>query len=120
MDIVFCGKPFPIQYEAATNVLQNLVKDQNGGPSSLFSRPPLSRFYAIGDNPKSDIRGANNCGDQWTSILVRTGVFDGMGNDEDDPAEVVVDDILNAVKYIIKDKSLRSNHRTAHVLESPY
>jgi ribonucleotide monophosphatase NagD (HAD superfamily) len=34
----------------------------------------------IGDNPKSDIAGANKKG--WTSILVRTGVFKGADNDE--------------------------------------
>jgi ribonucleotide monophosphatase NagD (HAD superfamily) len=44
----------------------------------------------IGDNPKSDIRGANSAG--WSSILVRTGVFKGE-NDEEDPAKYVVDNI---------------------------
>ena len=37
----------------------------------------------IGDNPKSDIRGANDIG--WISILVRSGVFKGV-NDPLDPA----------------------------------
>ena len=120
LDIVFCGKPFPIQYEAATDVLQNLVKDQNSSTSGTSSARTLTRVYAIGDNPKSDIRGANNSGDHWTSILVRTGVFDGMGNDEDDPADVVVNDVLDAVKFIIADTSKRSFHRPAHILESPY
>ena len=44
----------------------------------------------IGDNPKSDIRGANAA--KWKSILVRTGVFKGE-NDPLDPATYVVDDI---------------------------
>lgn len=44
----------------------------------------------IGDNPKSDIRGANNIG--WISILVRTGIFKGE-NDIVDPATYVVDDM---------------------------
>lgn len=44
----------------------------------------------IGDNPKSDIRGANQKG--WTSILVRSGIFNGQNNDEKDPASYVVDD----------------------------
>ena len=41
----------------------------------------------IGDNPKSDIDGANRLG--WTSILVKTGVFDPLaptsinGNDKE-------------------------------------
>ena len=33
----------------------------------------VSNFYMIGDNPSSDIRGANDSG--WISILVRTGMF---------------------------------------------
>ena len=34
----------------------------------------------VGDNPASDIAGANNFG--WQSILVRTGVFKGFEPDE--------------------------------------
>lgn len=30
----------------------------------------------IGDNPQSDIKGANDAG--WTSLLTRTGVFKGQ------------------------------------------
>ena len=29
--------------------------------------------YGIGDNPKSDIRGANSAGPHWSSILVKSG-----------------------------------------------
>ena len=49
----------------------------------------------IGDNPKSDIAGAN--GNGWVSILVRTGVFDPKaatskdGNDIEHPATHVVE-----------------------------
>ena len=35
----------------------------------------ISKFYMIGDNPDSDIDGANRRGEKWVSILVRTGVF---------------------------------------------
>ena len=35
----------------------------------------------IGDNPKSDIKGANMMGEKWSSILVKSGVFKGT-NDE--------------------------------------
>ena len=40
----------------------------------------------IGDNPKSDIRGANGFGGIWKSVLVRSGIFQGKENDEEDPA----------------------------------
>ena len=37
----------------------------------------------IGDNPETDIRGANDAGDHWTSVLVRTGVFQVRANGDD-------------------------------------
>jgi len=57
-------------------------------------RIKLSNFYMIGDNPESDIAGANGVG--WTSILVRTGVYkDDLptsknNNDTRHPAKHVV------------------------------
>lgn len=93
MKIVYCGKPFKVQYEAATNIL-----------TKLNDHKPIRRFYGVGDNPKSDIRGANSAGDQWKSVLVRTGVFSGIDNDEQDPATTVVYDILDAVQYIVADQ----------------
>ena len=93
-----CGKPFKVQYDFATELLEkeNYSLKRNG----------ITRFYGVGDNPKSDIRGANNAGENWTSILVRTGVFTGPDNDTVDPADVVVGDILDAVHFIIADEQL--------------
>jgi len=39
----------------------------------------VGNIYMIGDNPASDIRGANAIG--WPSFLVRTGVFRDADND---------------------------------------
>ena len=44
-------------------------------------------IYAIGDNPTSDIRGANAAGERWRSVLVRTGVF--RSEAENDPVDAV-------------------------------
>jgi HAD superfamily hydrolase (TIGR01450 family) len=60
-----CGKPFKIQYDFARNLLAN--------EANLLGKTPISHYYGVGDNPKSDIRGANAAGDNWTSVLVRTG-----------------------------------------------
>jgi HAD superfamily hydrolase (TIGR01450 family) len=60
-----CGKPFKIQYDFARNLLAN--------EANLLGKAPISHYYGVGDNPKSDIRGANAAGDNWTSVLVRTG-----------------------------------------------
>ena len=57
----------------------------------------------IGDNPKSDIKGANENG--WISILVRTGLFKGE-NDEKNPAKYVVNDFKEAIELIFKLEGL--------------
>lgn len=51
------GKPNPIAYDYAKDLLQN-------GPGTV---------YMVGDNPESDIKGANAYG--WESILLKTGVY---------------------------------------------
>lgn len=52
----------------------------------------------VGDNPEVDVRGANNAGKPWRSVLVRTGVFSGSGNYETCPADIVVDHVADAVE----------------------
>lgn len=96
LNITRFGKPFPIQYKYAQECLAREC-DRTG-----LAAP--SAYFAVGDNPKSDVRGANSCGMGWTSILVRTGVFKGKSpedNDPIDPADVVVDSIIEAVDYIV-------------------
>ncbi len=55
----------------------------------------------IGDNPESDIRGANEYkspfGSQWYSVLVRSGVFNG-GEPAHAP-RIFVDDVWDAVRW---------------------
>ena len=71
--------------------------------SQLLGSP--KRIFAVGDNPKSDIRGARRAG--WTGILVCTGCYrptgaDGdLGNDETDPADFVCHDVMEAVEFIV-------------------
>ncbi|KAJ3810587.1 HAD-like domain-containing protein [Lentinula aff. lateritia] len=61
------GKPTRPTYDYARRVLQNLL-EESYGPGEL------PHMYMIGDNPESDIAGANAAG--WSSILVHTGVYD--------------------------------------------
>lgn len=59
----------------------------------------------IGDNPEGDIEGANRKG--WTSILVRTGIFEsGEPNHEKHPASYVVQDMEEAVRLINKIENI--------------
>lgn len=94
-EITSFGKPFLAQYTFAENMLQN--------QSMKLGLPPPSRYFGIGDNPLSDIKGANEAGEHWTSILVRTGVFDSpQSNDRDNPADFVADDVEKAVDWILQ------------------
>jgi ribonucleotide monophosphatase NagD (HAD superfamily) len=57
--------------------------------------------YMIGDNPASDIIGGNMYG--WNTCLVRTGVYQGEGNDENNPASFgVFKNVLQAVEAACK------------------
>lgn len=96
LSIHFSGKPFAVQYNFAEDMLRK--------EAQLLNVPEPTSFFGIGDNPLSDIRGANNAGPHWTSILVKTGIFQGEGNDEMDPADVVVPDVLDAVRHIVSGK----------------
>ena len=55
----------------------------------------------MGDNPKSDIKGANDAGENWVSILTRTGCFRGDDNDPVHPAKKVVPTVVEAVDFIL-------------------
>mgnify|MGYP002173137579 CR=1 FL=1 len=59
----------------------------------------------IGDNPETDIKGANLSG--WVSILVRTGIFHGEENSKEFPATYVVEDFNEAVKLIFKLENIK-------------
>lgn len=84
------GKPHRDAYLLAEDSLQAQA-------SKLWNTPTCSKIFAIGDNPSSDIRGANRQGDPWVSVLVRTGVFNGGENCHGDRATIVVDTVEDAI-----------------------
>ena len=90
MEATLYGKPFPATYKYANATLAAKAAVTAGASS-------VHKVYMIGDNPKSDIRGANASG--WHSILVRTGMFQGPlgANDVDDPAKDVVDGVVSGL-----------------------
>jgi HAD superfamily hydrolase (TIGR01456 family) len=79
------GKPYGVTYQYAEDMLRQFRRDMltNVGHDELGD---LKRVYMVGDNPDSDIAGANNhvskYGTKWSSILIGTGVWneqrDGM------------------------------------------
>ena len=85
----------------------------------ITQKPPFERIFMVGDNPASDIRGANAAKGPWRSVLVRSGVFgfqtDAMGkplpNDSEDPADFVVEDIGEAVDQILESHHAQLEER---------
>lgn len=81
------GKPSKATYDYSSSLLFSAIQAAREGHSNVDLHGKTSptfegRVYMVGDNPASDIAGANGFG--WESILVRTGVF--RGKDENDAA----------------------------------
>lgn len=87
------GKPFKIQYDYAHSVLVDWNKGKN-----------IDRVYMVGDNPESDIKGANDNG--WESILLRSGVFKDADWDTivAKPTAGLYDNVFDAVLATIKER----------------
>ncbi|EJU04030.1 HAD hydrolase [Dacryopinax primogenitus] len=86
------GKPTRATYEFA----EGFLMDQAG----IEVGEEMPRVYMVGDNPESDIAGANAHG--WESILVNTGVY----NSADDGPPVhwptrMLDNVEQAVEWAI-------------------
>ncbi|XMA15061.1 hypothetical protein WAI453_007852 [Rhynchosporium graminicola] len=103
------GKPEKATYHYAEKVL--LAHRQNLSiAAGKADASPLSGVFMIGDNPASDIRGANiyalrnqkkKSDINWTSILVKSGVFQ-EGTEPAFKPKVIVDNVLEAVKWALK------------------
>jgi HAD superfamily hydrolase (TIGR01456 family) len=94
------GKPHFETYEFAEKRLLQQREGSFGGTNV----PPLRNVYMIGDNPESDIRGANSynnhAGIGWTPVLVRTGVY--AGGTPAWPPQAIVDGVEPAVEWCLK------------------
>lgn len=101
------GKPTQGTFEFAEGRLRRCREvlygrdDDDGDDEDDGGASELKNVYMVGDNPESDIRGANNyrspTGSRWHSILVRSGVYSG-GEPAYEP-QVVVKDVWDAVRY---------------------
>lgn len=95
LERVVYGKPEPATYKYADEVMMSWME-------TIHNDEKLpANIYMIGDNPASDIVGGNNYG--WNTCLVRTGVFQGGENDEENPASFgVFVNVLEAVRTAMK------------------
>jgi HAD superfamily hydrolase (TIGR01456 family) len=89
------GKPEPATYKYADEVMKSWME-------TIHNEERLPKnIYMIGDNPQSDIVGGNMYG--WNTCLVRTGVYQGEGNDKQNPASFgVFTNVLEAVQTAVK------------------
>ncbi|KAJ5920847.1 hypothetical protein N7466_009173 [Penicillium verhagenii] len=95
------GKPYQGTYEFAE---RQLLRNRSKIFGDAADIPPLQHVYMVGDNPESDIRGANSYrsgyGSKWQSILVRTGVYPG-GKPAWAPT-IIADDVQKGVQWALK------------------
>ncbi|OQR98303.1 hypothetical protein ACHHYP_08772 [Achlya hypogyna] len=89
------GKPEITSYAFAETLLQ----------SQLGPRDTIDTIYMVGDNPFTDIKGANAAGPHWKSVLTRTGMYEAPPgvNHPQHPASAVVDDVGAALAWIQAD-----------------
>jgi ribonucleotide monophosphatase NagD (HAD superfamily) len=83
------GKPMDLTYDYTKEVLNTLAFE---------SGVKIERIYAIGDNPESDICGANK--QNWYSILVQTGLY--LENHDVHIAKAVCKDVKAAFEHILE------------------
>ncbi|CAG8955114.1 hypothetical protein HYFRA_00007129 [Hymenoscyphus fraxineus] len=105
LDRTIIGKPHAATYIYAEDVLTKYRNQLS--PASGVKAGRLDRVFMVGDNPESDILGANqfksNRGTDWTSILVKTGVY----RDGTEPAHkpvAIVKDVFDAVKWALGEE----------------
>ncbi|KAI0121100.1 HAD-like domain-containing protein [Xylariales sp. AK1849] len=95
LERVVYGKPELATYKYADEIITSWMDEIHGE-----ERLP-ENIYMIGDNPASDIIGGNMYG--WNTCLVRTGVFQGGDNDENNPANFgVFPNVLEAVQTALR------------------
>ncbi|KAI1417416.1 putative HAD superfamily hydrolase [Hypoxylon sp. FL1857] len=101
------GKPHARTYGYAEQVLNAHRATVLGVQPDRLE--PLRTVYMVGDNPASDIRGANEyespVGTSWTSVLVRTGVWSPeRGGEPAYTPKVIVDDVRKAVQWALEQE----------------
>eukprot|EP01112_Ceratiomyxa_fruticulosa_P020462 TRINITY_DN6969_c0_g1_i1.p1 TRINITY_DN6969_c0_g1~~TRINITY_DN6969_c0_g1_i1.p1 ORF type:complete len:376 (-),score=73.84 TRINITY_DN6969_c0_g1_i1:63-1133(-) len=95
INFTYFGKPFQATYRYVESVLNSLLSQRTNNTTTeqIEREESFSTIYCIGDNVLSDIKGANQAGDNYFSILVKTGVFKGDTNDTEIPAKYFCEDV---------------------------
>ena len=104
------GKPSAETFNFAREQLGRWAAACEGGTAAPRR---FHRIFHVGDNPRADVRGANAAGDPWRSMLVRSGIFRGAGNDALDPAHLVFDGVGGAVDAALQQRTSRLNEHVS-------
>ncbi|CAK7233305.1 hypothetical protein SCUCBS95973_008550 [Sporothrix curviconia] len=109
------GKPHAATYRFAERTLlryrASLLEAHGSKASSATKEAPLQTVYMIGDNPESDIAGANQFssahGTDWCSVLVETGVYDPVRDGKNSDylrhrPRAIVGDVGAAVRWALQ------------------
>lgn len=103
LTILLSGKPTETTYVFAENAIENHRRKLN--PNTHI--PDLRTIYMVGDNPMSDILGANVANETsytaWRSVLVESGVYTAGTVPEHHPT-VIKADVSEAVNWIIQQE----------------
>jgi len=91
------GKPTSATYKFAERILADHIDALYGFGNKI------PNVYMVGDNPESDIAGANAV--NWSSVLVRTGVFDPQQGPPSHEPTHEADDVEDAVRWAIGRES---------------
>ncbi|CAK7565192.1 MAG: hypothetical protein SEPTF4163_003102 [Sporothrix epigloea] len=109
------GKPNAATYRFAERTLRqyraSLLEAHASRASPAAKDAPLQTVYMVGDNPDSDIAGANQFssahGTDWCSVLVETGVYDPARDKSSSDylrhrPRAIVNDVRAAVRWALQ------------------
>lgn len=91
------GKPELSTYEYANDLLQRILREATNDANVTVAPEDV---WMIGDNPASDIEGANRFG--WSSALVRTGVFRDVEGAPASRPTFIADNVEKAITEIME------------------
>jgi len=97
------GKPEKTTFAFIESMLLSQAKE--------YGSSGVNPIYMIGDNPQSDVKGANNAGAPWISVLVKTGIYTGHNSsDHQTHAKMVFNDVLEATGWILHQHQTNPNY----------
>ena len=109
-----CGKPTATTYEYAERVLLDYhftLYDPHH--PDVLQNQKIGTVYMIGDNPASDIAGANAfkspTGVEWNSVLVESGVYEAGTVPAHEPTGIAKG-VKEAVKWALKIEGRHDAH----------